>query len=189
MFVLFGVTSLAQSPSTTTLEIYRALLAEPSCSGRGKVPGRDRLVIHRATENFATSWWRPRESEVSWRAQIHRWFPELTETELEQFLRVNSGSQDIGNQVIADLGAVPTDDRTLRSLDRPGWIWDNFYRRYPNSTGYIQLSALAVEPGQQRVLAYCGLIYNSLGGEGHFFFVGSSPTGWHVISKQRLWES
>ena len=128
-------------------------------------------------------------STTNWPAQIQRWFPAVNVAEIQQFVRANVVSKDVGSRVIRALGAEAIDARTLRSLQRPGWFWDNFYQRYPRSTGYIRLSAVTFDPGQERVLVYCALTSNSLAGQAHLFLVGSSPTGWQVLAKQLLWES
>ena len=71
----------------------------------------------------------------------------------------------------------------------PPQFWENFYGRYPGAAGYIRLATVSVRPDQQRVLAYCGLHYGLVGGEGTLFLFDRTPTGWTVLAKQMLWES
>jgi hypothetical protein len=67
--------------------------------------------------------------------------------------------------------------------------WDAFYEKYPNSSGYIQISRVGFNSNQTQAILYYGNQYAGLGGEGYLIFLTKDEGKWIIKEKVGLWVS
>lgn len=67
--------------------------------------------------------------------------------------------------------------------------WEEFYRRYPNSSGTISFSRIAYNTGKTQAMVDMGNMYASLGGEGFMIFLTLENNGWKILKVIHTWIS
>jgi len=67
--------------------------------------------------------------------------------------------------------------------------WDEFYKKYPDSTGYIRLSRVAFDPGRSEALVYVEHGCGPLCGTGCYILLSKLEKGWTVSKIALLWVS
>jgi len=67
--------------------------------------------------------------------------------------------------------------------------WEEFYRRYPNSSGTISFSRIAYNPDKTQAMVDMGNIYGSLGGEGRLIFLKLENNEWKIFLIILTWIS
>ena len=67
--------------------------------------------------------------------------------------------------------------------------WTAFYRRHPNSIGYVRLSRVGFNPEHDRALLYADLSCGILCGEGYYVLVAKNGRAWSVVYTDGLWVS
>jgi hypothetical protein len=75
----------------------------------------------------------------------------------------------------------------------PGLGWPAFYRRYPDSGGYMQLSAVGFDPAKTRALVYIGHQCGGLCGGGEHYLLQKTDGVWRPVKlpgvTQCIWAS
>jgi hypothetical protein len=66
----------------------------------------------------------------------------------------------------------------LRSPETWSKAWDSFYSRYPDSGGYIQLSAVGFSADKTKALVYLAHYCGSLCGTGGYAFLEKRDGKW-----------
>jgi hypothetical protein len=56
--------------------------------------------------------------------------------------------------------------------------WGRFYQRYPDSGGYIAVSAVGFDAEKRRAMVHFGSVYGMLGANWKFFFLNKTDAGW-----------
>lgn len=101
----------------------------------------------------------------------------------------------LGNQSNRNLSFLSRPDVIVRDrafvqgkLLRPesGW-WENFYREFPNSSGYIEVSQAVFSPDRDSALIYVGHYCGGLCGSGALYLLQYKSGAWHVSSESGLW--
>lgn len=67
--------------------------------------------------------------------------------------------------------------------------WANFYERYPNSPGYINLSPVGFNSEGDEAFLYTSRTCGFLCAEGWNVLLWKGPGGWRIIRKDLLWVS
>ncbi len=67
--------------------------------------------------------------------------------------------------------------------------WEEFYRRYPNSSGTISFSRIAYNADKTQAMVDMGNMYASLGGEGRLIFLELENNGWKILLSMLTWIS
>jgi len=73
----------------------------------------------------------------------------------------------------------------LNKNDNNGWR--SFYRKYPQSLGFMTLSRIAYSDDKRFCAIYIELKYNSLGAEGYVLLIDTNS--FRIIKKELLWQS
>jgi hypothetical protein len=69
-----------------------------------------------------------------------------------------------------------------------GW-WEDFYKTFPGSRGYVQFTAPAFSPDHQHALIYVSHSCGGLCGTGWLVYLARGESGWRIESRQMLWIS
>ncbi len=67
--------------------------------------------------------------------------------------------------------------------------WDAFYEKYPNSSGYIQISRVGFNSNQTQAILYFDYHYDMVWGEGYLIFLTKGEGKWIVKEQVSLWVS
>jgi len=81
-----------------------------------------------------------------------------------------------------------TKEKIEQIFKSPGW-WDEFYRQFPNSNGFIGLSRAGLNSGGNQALVYMEHGCGGLCGTGHYFLLVKNDRGWVVQKKVMSWIS
>jgi hypothetical protein len=88
----------------------------------------------------------------------------------------------MANTKIVDSKAI------AEALSSDGW-WDNFYERYPNTSGFVEVTLPVLTKDRQRALFYIEHHCDGLCGSGTLLLLERSNSEWRVIKKEMLWIS
>lgn len=69
-----------------------------------------------------------------------------------------------------------------------GW-WTAFYKKYPNSNGYLHVSLPVFDVKHQQALVYISGVAGGRAGEGHISLYAKSKRGWREVKQVGLWVS
>jgi hypothetical protein len=67
--------------------------------------------------------------------------------------------------------------------------WEEFYRRYPNSSGTISFSRIGYNTNKTQAMVGLGNMYASLGGEGSLIFLKLEYNRWVIVKIIPTWIS
>lgn len=67
--------------------------------------------------------------------------------------------------------------------------WQTFKRLYPNSSGYLSLSAVGFNRAGDRALLYLTQNCGWLCAQGTYVLLSKGPSGWAVVQKRVIWVS
>jgi len=76
--------------------------------------------------------------------------------------------------------------RRARHIDRS---WTGFYKRYPNSVGFISMSRVGFNGNHDQALLYIARFCGGLCGEGYYVILDKERGAWSVKEKTMLWIS
>jgi hypothetical protein len=67
--------------------------------------------------------------------------------------------------------------------------WDDFYKKYPGSSGFIRLSRVGFNTGRSEALVYIEHGCGATCGTGSYVLLTKGEEGWRVIKTVGLWIS
>jgi hypothetical protein len=67
--------------------------------------------------------------------------------------------------------------------------WENFYKTYPNSNGYINFSRIGYNTTKTQAVLEIGNFYASLGADGAIVFLQKKNAVWKIVKIQMTWVS
>jgi hypothetical protein len=152
-----GPRVLGQGPDVKPIDdresyaVYSALLPDSAMRGMG----RRMIVIQAETATGHRGCWPSGGAvETEWR------------TALEQLRAENAHARTVlpGFALSVPYVVLPTAD--IQAIFNPlldGWT--HFYNRYPDSAGYLQLSAVGFDADRVKAIVYMGHSYNFFGGQ------------------------
>jgi hypothetical protein len=65
--------------------------------------------------------------------------------------------------------------------------WNRFYRKYPKSHGYVQLSRVGFVPSKKFALLNFSYMAGCMNGEGHLLLLKNVDGEWKVVGDASLW--
>ncbi len=67
--------------------------------------------------------------------------------------------------------------------------WSEFYRRWPSTAGYVQMTRAALSEDRQHALIYVSTSCGGLCGWGNLYYLDRAAAGWSVRKKVGIWIS
>ena len=67
--------------------------------------------------------------------------------------------------------------------------WDEFYKKYPDSGGYIRFSKVGFNSGKTEALVEYAYVYNNLGADGGFVYLERDGSAWVLKKFVSVWAS
>jgi hypothetical protein len=189
VFLLITGQWLDAQPASTgdVTNVYRAILADKECSGRGHAGSRGSVpVIRRELESLAGSpWWSSGGSARTFADQARNFLP----PRLVEELSGTDGETTLSLATAKALGARTLSQADVDALAKTGDFFGAFYRRFPSASAYIQLSRVALDLSSGEALVYCSYSTNPLGGAGYIVHLRQTNGVWAPIKWHVMWVS
>jgi ankyrin repeat protein len=80
-------------------------------------------------------------------------------------------------------------DADLGTVFKDGGSWPAFYKKYPNSNGYMKVSLPVFDDKHQRALIYIVGAADGLAGSGDLYLYKKTDQGWREVKRVQLWVS
>jgi len=123
---------------------------------------------------------------------IERVFPTLKEGVLRDYKARNKEPLQLKDAFDLDakyiLVMIPQKE-IARLFNEGGSWWDEFYKRYPDSGGFISLSRPGFNAARNQALVYIEHHCGGLCGTGRYVLLEKSKDRWRVIQEEMVWVS
>ena len=91
-----------------------------------------------------------------------------------------------------DLRGIPAtkvvSSSEIQKIFKGGW-WDDFYKRYPATSGFVRVSQSVLTKDRQQALIYVAHYCGGLCGTGTVLLLKRSGSTWRIVKKEMLWIS
>jgi hypothetical protein len=114
-------------------------------------------------------------------------FPKLDKFLIEDFNKNNADRQKLLNIPGLEATDVLISDNELDDIFQNGW-WPEFYKRFPNSSGYISLSSIGFSQNENTAFLYASSIQGGLAGAGYVILLQKTDL-WKVVKTLMVWIS
>ena len=124
------------------------------------------------------------------RSEIKKSFGSALDDSLfEGFRRINAKPTILEKQFEDSLSIVLLSKEEEDNIFNPSDSgWKRFYAKYPNSSGFIELSRVAFGSSKTRALLYCGTTFDrGKGGIGYYILLKKQDTKWMIEKKVMAW--
>ena len=178
-----------QAPTMAASSVYTAMLADSRCSGKGTAGarGRDLVMVHDVVVPMRQWWWNA-FPHSDFPEQIPTWLPEIRSDTLQSFLELSARDSLVDLSVESGLALAWINRADMEQLSTRGAFWQEFSRRHPSASGYIELSSLGWSGDRRQALGYCGRTSESLTGNG-FLVLLRYDERWSAIRWRQVWQS
>ena len=121
---------------------------------------------------------------------IARMFPTLQKGVLRDYKARNKEPLQLKESFALRIKYVLVADKEIDKLfnDKDGW-WDEFYKRYPDSGGFISLSRPGFNAVMDQAFVYIEHYCGALCGTGHYVLLQKRKDRWKVVKQEMVWIS
>jgi hypothetical protein len=117
-------------------------------------------------------------------------FPSLSQDALSDFVAKNKSAHQLKDAFKIDLNHTLVKKDEFDQIFKGGVNgWEEFYKRFPDSGGYIGISRAGLNPAMSQALIYVEHGCGGLCGTGHYLLLEKSDGIWKVTRKFRAWIS
>lgn len=116
-------------------------------------------------------------------------FPMLAEGVAEDYNVRNIKPSRLKDSFKLNLKHVMLKKPELDKIFNGGGGWEEFYKRYPGSSGFIILSRVGFNAVMNQALVYIHHGCGGLCGTGHYVLLEKSGNDWRAIKKNMVWIS
>jgi hypothetical protein len=111
-------------------------------------------------------------------------------TTLKSFTTANRHPRRLPQQLSPrETVVIVTGQQVKATPGNPRSYWDQFYRRFPGSSGWYELSAIGFNRGPTEALLFVQRHCGELCGSGSFVLLRKTVTGWRVFAVELDWVS
>lgn len=114
-------------------------------------------------------------------------FPQLNKELIEAFNEANRERKKLDKIPGLQLPCVLLSDQEMEEIFANGW-WQEFYRRFPNSSGYISLSVPVFSGDGKLAFLYADSVQGGLAGAGYAILLEKNDR-WRIVKTVMLWIS
>jgi len=177
----------APSRSDDTVAIVNVLIADRLAS-RGEAPGGTYVVLVAETLALCPPD-EPEEDAFTMTSAVMdpEVLPDVPPTLRRELLCEQSGGMLPSSRY--DGAEVVLNDRTADIFSAGVEGWDDFYQRYPESRGLLEVTSPAFSPDREHALVYMSHSCGGLCGTGWLVHLKRSASGWRIESRRMLWIS
>jgi len=142
------------------------------------------LVVEDHTTPFGTSDW----EQLS--QYIQQNMPDLAQETLDDYRARNAEPMPLTDYLSLPIPfALISEQERNEIFQTSGSGWDEFYRRYPNSSGLTSISRVGFNPGHTQAFVYIGTQSHYLAGAGFYVLLVRENGTWKVTSQVMAWIS
>jgi hypothetical protein len=165
-----GLTGQAETPvDPESYAVYRALIPND-------LTGDGHIILRRETVTYSRCFPRGRPLDEEWK-------PVVEDFKLQNLQpRTLEAGFDIGREYLL----VPWKDLQTAFTQLPGGSWWIFFARYPNSGGYIDVSAVGFDSTKTRAMVYVAHHCGQLCGRGAFHLMEKADGQWREAFLKNL---
>jgi hypothetical protein len=170
--------------SAEEYDVYSAVIANMLADEKGTFDTQEKikvLVIKSRTSTDGSSFDRPDE-------HFQQWFPMVKEGVARDYQIKNKTPVRLKSFFGLNLKYVLADELLLQKMFKRGG-WEEFYKRYPDSGGYIAFSRVGFNPAMDQALVYIAHGCGGLCGTGHYVLLEKSADKWRVLKRSMVWIS
>ena len=162
-------------------EVYSTAIKETYLNNGGVAdPGVERLVVIR---DQTTPYGTPGSDTVSaWRTSGIS----IDDETINDFRLKNNGPISLEPRFTLPGNQVVLSDREFGK--KPPY-WPGFYKRYPNSVGYVELSHVGFNRDHNQALLYISRYCGGQCGDGSYVILGKEGSSWSIKHRVGLWVS
>ena len=168
-------------PQSEELAVYSAVIEQAYHESNGKL-----VVIGDRTNDCP-----PYEKEANWEQNELNRLPEVGVDTFGDYLLKNRRCASLSESSDLRIKYVVIPDEevmdVIRSEDTGGW--EAFYRKYPNSIGFLTFSRIGFNAEVNQALVYTGRYYGIRKGAGIHVLLSKRDGSWVVTRKSRAWRS
>jgi hypothetical protein len=150
-------------------------------------PETENPVVNQATSAFSAS--RGQECLQA----LKDGYPEMDTTVFSDYILANDTVYYLENKFSIESKKVSLisaeEIQYIFSTSEINTGWEEFFRRYPNSSGTISFSRIGYNTNKTLAMVELGNMYASLGGEGHLIFLKLENGRWTITLAQPTWIS
>jgi hypothetical protein len=168
-------------PASEELAAYSAVIEQAYPESRGKL-----VVIADRTNDCP-----PYEKEPNWEQNTLNRMPEVSVATFGDYLVKNRQCSSLleGTELKSRYTVIPDEEvmAVIRSEEAGGW--DAFYRKYPNSIGFLTFSRIGFNPELNQALVYTGRYHGVRRGSGMDVLLSKKTGSWVVVKRYKSWSS
>jgi hypothetical protein len=106
---------------------------------------------------------------------------------VDDFKKKNAKAYKLENKFSIPQTVIIVSEKELNELNSKGW--EAFYKKYPNSSGVIQISRVGFDNKQTQAILYFGEQSHYVAGAGYLIFLAKDEGKWMVKEQVMLWIS
>ena len=169
------------APKSEDLAVYSAVIEQAYPESRGKS-----VVIDDRTNDC-----QPYEKEANWEQNMLGRMSEVGVDTFGDYLLKNRRCASLSESSDLKIKYVIIPDEevmdVIRNEDAGGW--EAFYRKYPNSIGFLTFSRIGFNAEVNQALVYTGRYHGIRKGKGVHVLLSKRDGSWIVTRKYRAWRS
>src|SRR5262245_43172934 len=117
-------------------------------------------------------------------------FTSLSQETIDDYVKKNAKTHQLTNSFDLKLKYIITPREEIERIFKSGLDgWGEFYKKFPDSGGYIGLSRAGINPGGNQAFVYMQHSCGGLCGSGHYLLLVKNDRGWVVQNKFMAWIS
>jgi hypothetical protein len=122
--------------------------------------------------------------------RVKKQFPSISQETIDDFAAKNAKTHQLTTSFDLKLKyTIPPKERIEQIFKSRPDAWDEFYRQFPDSGGFIALSRAGLNSGSNQALVYLQHSCGMLCGSGHYLLLVKNDRGWVVQKKVMAWIS
>jgi hypothetical protein len=118
-----------------------------------------------------------------------RGMPELQRETIENFKKINHQSYLLKRQFNLELNYILISQDEMKNIFKKGYEWDDFYKKYPNSSGIIILSRVGFNSQKDQALVYISRWIHRRSAAGYIVFLVKENNVWKIKERVMIWIS
>jgi hypothetical protein len=115
--------------------------------------------------------------------------PEVEQAVIDDYQAKNRRTHQLSNRFELSVDYVLISEEEFNDIFEKGTGWEDFYVRYPNSTGIIHLSRVGFNHEMNQALIYAGHQAYWLAGRGYYVLLTKEDGTWVINSSVVVWIS
>lgn len=120
---------------------------------------------------------------------FRRMFPTLAKGVVKDYTAKNNKPVRLKDSFKLNIKHVLVDKQEIVKIFKGPGSWEDFYKRYPDSSGLIVLSRVGFNPAMNQAMIYIEHSCGGLCGTGHYVLLEKTSDNWRVVQQIMVWVS